>query len=333
MKKVILLSCLLYSVFNVNTVLAVSCGDTITTTTTLTHNPIHPITQGACCGSTTALIIVGGGTPITVDLNGFEIRCCSSVSTGIKLISNGSAKVTLKNGTVRNCGIGVDASGKKYTIQNMTATKNATEGFKTNSALSPALTRILLTGNIANNNGSNGFFNIAHKNTATSSVLFSKNSATGNGKNGFYNDGNRVKFQQNTSSVNDGNGFHNFTVAEFSSNIANRNQMNGFYANGSLAVYNNNTATNNQGAGIQIDSSNQSLNNNVTTDNKNYGILAVAGSASNTVNNSFSSGNCAGTLCTNGYSMPALDINELGSNIWTGNECESGNIFNNPLCP
>lgn len=317
MKKIIYVLFLLIGIFNANTAFAVNCGDTINTTTTLTHTPVHSITQACCTTTNNPALTIIGNSSIIVDLNGFEIQCCNPSIEGIKIIGN----VTLKNGTVRGCSVGISATGRQYTISKMTAVKNATHGFVTNAPNVAPQTKIILEENMANNNGDNGFANYANKGMSLASqITFKKNIATGNTNNGFYNEGQSVIFSMNTSSVNGRTGFFNEKNSTFINNIANRNGAYGFYANGRNSSYTNNVATNNRDSGIRVNSQYQTFNNTMTTDNGLYGIYALSSSSSNFFDYNFSSGNNAIPS-----SYPDINDNGLG-NTWNNNECEFGNI-------
>jgi hypothetical protein len=96
-----------------------SCGQTVTTNGFLTQN-LH------CPGSSGVVVGAGG---ITIDLKGFRLRGDRSFGhSGID--DDGSDGVTVKNGTVRNFFIGVDAyaGANRVSISDVVASGNAGYG-------------------------------------------------------------------------------------------------------------------------------------------------------------------------------------------------------------
>lgn len=91
---------------------ALTCGENITDAQTLTADLV--------CTTGTGLLIRDGGS---LDMNGFALRCDTSMTNGIELIGKGSS---LSNGAVIGCSIGVLVNGNKEKIRNVVASDGST---------------------------------------------------------------------------------------------------------------------------------------------------------------------------------------------------------------
>lgn len=288
---------------------AVTCGDTITTSATLTGD--------LSCGTEPALTIGSGGS---LNMNGFKVTC-SGACEGIILAGG---KNRLSNGVVENCpcrAVGLDGTGG-HQITNVLA-RGSEEGFsgatggnklKNCSALANTQTGVNLTGD---------------KNSLT-------RVATGDNPEGISVSGNGNKLSEIASAdsylgitvFGNGNKLQKSSVAEAvqrgigvfgDKNTVQTSQAlgNGDFAWGGAGLNvsgASNKVRNNSVAyfydGIQLGGNHNIVVGNVVTDVDNYGIW-VGSSASIVTNNSvLSSGN---------YGIQAFGTgNTIASNVAVG---------------
>ncbi|AWF83267.1 hypothetical protein BTJ40_21965 [Microbulbifer sp. A4B17] len=99
---------------------AVSCGDTITTPSTLT--------AALSCTENPAVTVEGAGS---LDLNGYSITCTNGSGIGIKVLGAGRIINDSVGGNfIKNCDTGVFVDGiGGHIIQNVNALENLTSGF------------------------------------------------------------------------------------------------------------------------------------------------------------------------------------------------------------
>lgn len=202
---------------------AVSCGDTITTSTTLTAD-LGP------CGTNPALTVQG---PATLNLNGHTVSCISS-QNGIRLTNRGA---TLRNGVVTACqdGVVLDGTGD-HRVERIVAKDNNSSGFQGNfTSIGNTLTQ-----SAAVANGGDGFTMEGDE------TALSDNTATGNSDSGFDVEGDQSSLRGNRATNNGGDGFTiDAAEAKVSKNVAQQNGDSGFTIGGSnQAVGQNQTFAN-----------------------------------------------------------------------------------------
>ena len=190
----------------------VTCGSTITKSTTLTSNLI--------CSTSTGITI--GKNGITLDCAGYSITQ-TATGTGVGIYFSGVKKVTLKNCIVDNWEYGFEiyGPGSGITLTGNTAKGNSNSGFWIDYISSSEL-----TSNKASSN-EYGFYI-----TDSSSMVLKSNTATGNGYEGFgFDGGGSNTLTSNTASSNGGYGFdfYGWSGNKLKSNTANSNSFDGFY--------------------------------------------------------------------------------------------------------
>ncbi len=239
----------------------VSCGDTITKSTTLTSD------IGPCPDGVNGIII--GADNIILDCRGHSISGEAQTGDGIQI--SGHSGVTIINCKASGFENGFHLDGSSHnTLKTNTASNNGQNGFE---LLSSANT---LTGNTASNNGFAGFnlgsysnYNILKLNTASNNVFtgfflggdsntLTTNTAVSNNVNGFFLGGDSNTLSGNTAAKNGQFGFE-LSDSEYntlSGNTARSNGGDGFLLQGGKPSATSNTlsvnrADSNLGFGYQ----------------------------------------------------------------------------------
>lgn len=235
------------------------------------------------CNSNPAFTVVG---PVTVNLNGFTVRCADPGQDGIR-IEGTEAKV--HNGVVTRCSDGVFVLGSEQKVERMVAKENSHNGFVNEAADSK------FANNTATWNDDYGFRNKG------ADSKFTTNIATNNGDYGFWNEGADSKFTGNISTSNDLDGFvHSF---------------------GDNCTFTANTATDNGDNGFRIFGTNSKFTNNVATSNGFDGFLNSYGATENTFNGNLALGNTSEDLED---ANAACDNNTWKNNVFGSSEVAGG---------
>jgi len=245
--------------------------------------PLNPDTP-----SEPALTVVTGAV---LKLNGHTVTCAGGREVGIRIEGDGAA---LKNGTVRDCSIGVDISGSQNTVRRLTLIGNrdgVAIGRGTANRIESSVARDgtngfaittggnTLTGNTATGNDI-GFYLTGWGDPATHALI--ENEATGNG-DGLFADGVVVRMVRNRILKNERDGVHlDESSGTLEGNRIANNQGTGLffaychaYTNQSLTVTGN-KVVDNGGDGVYLDIRNSGCPSTVTDNrvlrNKHTGI-------------------------------------------------------------
>ena len=165
----------------------VSCGDVITSNTTLDGN-VGP------CATDPAIEVQGSAM---LDLNGFTVSCMTTATVGISLTGKGAK---LRNGVVEGCNDGVRLLGTGgHKVERVLSTQNQFNGFRSGDDSH----KNKLDGNSATDNGDDGF------EISGDGVTLTNNTSTSNSDRGFNINGTAegLKAQGNTAARNSGDGF------------------------------------------------------------------------------------------------------------------------------
>ena len=191
--------------------LAVSCGNTVTTSITLTSDL-------SCVGSDGLDV---GANSITIDLNGHTI---AGDGTHQGIFSQGHNGVAIKNGTVDHFDSGIFLQGGDgNTVKNVHATRNAFTGI----SLDNGTTNATLTGNYAAKNDAGGI----SLGIGDDGARLTGNVAAANAEVGFFFQGNENVVVVGNAALNNGHsGFdtNGGMRGNFTGNVANGNTFDGF---------------------------------------------------------------------------------------------------------
>lgn len=308
-----------FSLFSLH-VFAVSCGDTITSPTTLTGDLDCELSQ-----ETPVALTVQGPSGI-LNMNGFAINCSTldPAATDFIAVELQGTAARISNGTLNNCLNGIVAMGDGFhQISNMTMTdviRNGVQLFSdgnilfgtsttgvTGSTLSDGV-EVLGNDNIVSGctilgDGDEGVEILGLRNTLTFSYV------AGFSEDGLELDGDHIIVVQNT--------FEN-------------NGQTGVIINGNFATVTQNTVSGNGQIGINISGGNGGkismnfITNNGSNASPNYGgiVLTDPNSSNYQILGNILSGNQQFDL------IDLFDPNCTGSNRWLGNQFE----FANPMC-
>jgi hypothetical protein len=206
----------------------------------------------------TAILIALNDGDVTIDLNGFAIRCptCVAAGTGDGISAPATGpRLTVRNGVVRNMGnngilaagrahidrvrvesnVGIGISlGANSSVTECTAVGNGSDGIH-------VADNCLVSGSVANLNGGNGI-------KATQNCRIAHNVANGNTSDGIHcND--YCNVIGNQTQGNDVNGIDCWNRCRVGENAANENGQVGIWAN--HASLTNNVASDNGAQGIK----------------------------------------------------------------------------------
>jgi parallel beta-helix repeat protein len=226
-----------------------ACGDTVTTSVTLTSD--------LDCVATNGLNV--GANGITIDLNGHTIH---GDGTHDGIHNSGHTGVTIKNGTISQSSIGVELTGgaNSNTVQNVGINNNVSAGIFVNFSDSDQL-----TGNSAFLNGSTGI--IVQDGSGTQ---LTGNWVEANGANGIDVVNNRGFVASGNTALNNhdaGIEVEVTSIGHLSKNVANGNGGNGIYVSDSVVTLTGNRASFNSDLGIKAAPDNTDGGKNTVQDN------------------------------------------------------------------
>jgi hypothetical protein len=255
---------------------AIQCGSVLGPRGTFVLDRDLSCPYNADAPSEPALTVV---TSAALDLNGYTVTCARERRLGIRIEGDGTA---LRNGTVRDCGIGVDIAGSENVVQHMTLIGNE-DGVAIERG-----TANRIESSVARD-GTNGFAiatggNSFTSNTATGNDIgfyltgwgdpdphvLSENEATGNG-DGLFAEGVVVRMIRNRILGNERDGVHlDESGGTLEGNLIANNEGNGLffaycpaYTSNSLTVTGNKVADNG-GDGLYLDIRNSDCISTVT---------------------------------------------------------------------
>jgi parallel beta-helix repeat protein len=186
-----------------------ACGDVIDSSFRLENDLTTP-----CSGH--GLVLAPGAEKITIDLNGKRIvGDLGAGDFGIDNQTNDTARLTVKNGVIKNFGYGVKSGGERTTLVGLTASGNSLDGAALEGD-NHVVKKNVFTGNVDDGISINiGAGSVIDRNTSSGNGygIFLGTSATGatvsrNKANGNATSGIRVDGDENTVTRNtvDGNG-------------------------------------------------------------------------------------------------------------------------------
>ncbi|MCO1335714.1 right-handed parallel beta-helix repeat-containing protein [Microbulbifer sp. OS29] len=276
----------------------VSCGDVITTPTTLDANLVCPIADA----DSVAIVIEGPGGSLS--MGDYSLTCSTSAfGSGIVLLGQGAR---LSGGTVTGCGDAVTLGGDgSHFVTNVYITDFGDDAVYIDSN-NNVVTNMEIVGDDWDSD--EGIDIAGHNNV----VNFNYIEGAGDEGIEIAGDFNIVSSNEVLGSANDGIEIDG-AFANVTNNYTHHNGSSGIEVDGNFGTIFSNTVANNDG-GVDLDQGTSNvINNNTVSDNGTYGIFIFdAEPTNNTISNNTSLGHT--------YDLfDAVDFDCSGDNTWENN--------------